>query len=143
MRKESEGFTYLWQKIPKVSEAELREKVSLIDKIQNTKTLLKNYILQKEGPGTFFENVCRNFLGIEKTENYSNFAAANFITQCCGVNMSLKLLFLHSNLDYFLQTWEPSPMNVAKVSIRIFPKQKRGTLENGFQIHWLTAAGVL
>jgi hypothetical protein len=38
--------------------------------------------------------------------------------------MPLKLYFLHSVLDFFLKTMGPSPMNMAKGSIRIFPKLK-------------------
>jgi len=34
-------------------------------------------------------------------------------------------------------------MKIAKGSIRIFPKMKRGTAEKGVQLYWLTAAGVL
>jgi hypothetical protein len=32
-------------------------------------------------------------------------------------------------------------MNIAKGSIRVFPKFKRGTVGNGIQICWLTTAG--
>jgi hypothetical protein len=34
-------------------------------------------------------------------------------------------------------------MNMAKGSIRTFPKWERGTVENGAQISWLTTAGVM
>jgi len=57
--------------------------------------------------------------------------------------MSLKLHFLHSYLDLFLEALEPSLMSVAKVSIRTFPKLKRGTVGNGVAICRLTTAGVL
>jgi len=43
MRKESEGFVYLRQKFPTNIEAELKKEFSLIDKLQNTKTLVQNY----------------------------------------------------------------------------------------------------
>ena len=43
-----------------------------------------------------------------------------------GCNLSLKLRFLHSQLEFFpLKTSVPSPMNMAKGSSRIFPKLKR------------------
>ena len=42
-----------------------------------------------------------------------------------------------------MKTREPSPMNMVKDSITKFPKLKRGALENGVQICWLTTAGVL
>ena len=43
-----------------------------------------------------------------------------------GCRGSSKLYLLHSHLEFFsLKTWEPSPMNMAKGSIRMFPKWKR------------------
>jgi len=39
-----------------------------------------------------------------------------------GCNMTLKLHSLHAHFDFFPETWEPSPMNMANGSIRIFPK---------------------
>ena len=61
-----------------------------------------------------------------------------------GCNMSLKLHFLTSHLEFFfLKTWEPCPMNMAKGSIKIFPKLTRGRAQNGVQIRWLATAGVI
>jgi ATP-dependent exoDNAse (exonuclease V) beta subunit len=92
-----------------------------------------------------FERACRNFLGNEKAENYSEILQAVIsLYSAEGRNMSQKLNFLHSQLDIFsLKTREPSPMNMVKDSNTKFPKLKRGTMENGVQICWLTTAGVL
>ena len=38
---------------------------------------------------------------------------------------------------------EASSVNIAELSIRVIPKLKRGTVENGVKMWWLTAAGVL
>ena len=76
-------------------------------------------------------------------ENYSTVVQeliSSYSAMAC--DMSLELLFLHSHLDFFLKTLELSAMNMEKVSIRIFPKLK-STVENGVEICWLTAAGVL
>ena len=59
-----------------------------------------------------------------------------------GCNMSFQFHFMHFNLDFFMKTWEPSPINMAKISIRTFPTWEIGTVENGVQICWLTTAGV-
>jgi hypothetical protein len=73
-----------------------------------------------------FQNVCRNFLGNEKTENYSDIVQGLISSySAMGYNMSLKLNFLHSHSEFFLKTWEPSPMNVVKGSIRIILRLKR------------------
>jgi hypothetical protein len=45
-----------------------------------------------------FENYCRNFLGNEKAENYSEIVQELIPSySVAGCNMSLKLLFLHSH----------------------------------------------
>jgi hypothetical protein len=88
-----------------------------------------------------FENVCIKFRGNEKAENCLKIVK-KLISPYCA-NTSLKIHFPNSHLNFFLQTLEPSPMNMAKGSIRLFPKLKRGTVENGILICWLTTAGVL
>jgi len=56
------------------------------------------------------KNICRNFLGNEKVENYSETAqqlTASY--SAVGCNMSLTLHFLHSHVGFF-------PENMAAVS---------------------------
>lgn len=59
---------------------------------------------------TCFRNIVRNFLGNHRAENYeelvNNLLAAY---KNMGCNMSLKIHFLHSNLDFF-------PQNLGAVS---------------------------
>jgi hypothetical protein len=45
--------------------------------------------------------------------------------------MSLKLHFLHSNLDFFPENVQAISDEHGKGFLRIFPKLKRGTMENG------------
>ena len=47
-----------------------------------------------------FENVWSTFLGNEKAENYSDIVH-NSSYSAMGCNMSLKLHFLHSHLNFF------------------------------------------
>ena len=92
-----------------------------------------------------FENVCRNFLGNENAENYSEILLELISSySSIGCNMSLKLHFLNYILDFFsLKTWQPSRMNLVKYFIRIFPKLERSTVEKSVQICSLTVAAVL
>jgi len=77
-----------------------------------------------------FQNVCRHFLGIEKTENYSEILQGLISSySAMGYNMSFKLQFLNSHSEFFLKTWEPSLMNMVKGSIRIILRLKRGMLK--------------
>jgi hypothetical protein len=55
-----------------------------------------------------------------------------------GYNMSLKLHFLHSLLDFLsLKTRELSPLNMAKNSIRLLPKLKRDWKMRSRYVGWL------
>jgi hypothetical protein len=51
----------------------------------------------------------------------------------------LKPHFLHSRSDSLpLKTWELSPINMPKGSIRIFPRLKKGRVEMGSKnVEWL------
>jgi len=72
-----------------------------------------------------FENFSRNFLVNEKDENYSEIVQDLISSQSAmGCNMSLSHQFSH--LDFFLKIWQPSPRDMAKFSITIFPKLKKG-----------------
>jgi hypothetical protein len=52
-----------------------------------------------------FQYVCRNFLGNEKSENYSEILQELISSySAMGCNMSLKLHFLHSYLNFFLES---------------------------------------
>jgi hypothetical protein len=70
-----------------------------------------------------FKNVCRNVLGIERAE-YCGEIVQDLISSydAMGCNMSLLLHFMNFLLDFSMKTWEPSPMNMAKGSVRTFPK---------------------
>jgi len=60
-----------------------------------------------------------------------------------GCNVSSKPLFLLSLLDFFLKIMEQYSINMVKASFKIFSKWKRGAVESGVPVYWLTAAGVL
>ncbi|UYV69023.1 hypothetical protein LAZ67_6002057 [Cordylochernes scorpioides] len=50
----------------------------------------------------FFRNVCKHFLGNVKAENYSDLVNELLLSyKALGCNMSLKIHFLHSHLDFF------------------------------------------
>jgi hypothetical protein len=90
-----------------------------------------------------FENVCGNFLGNKKVENYSEIMQ-ELTSSYSVIGCNIQTSFFAFPFGFFpLKTWEQSPMNMVKVSIRIFSKWKRGTVDYGVQICWLTAVAVL
>ena len=72
--KKNEGFAYLKKKFPIRSEAKMKEGIFIGPKI---KQLFEGHGFDtklnatERRPWKAFENVCRNFLGNEKAENYS------------------------------------------------------------------------
>jgi len=113
MDKDGEGFRYLKSKFPRISDAKLKEGIFVgpqireLIKDENFKIKLND---TEKRAWTAFVEVCHNFLGNKKDENYENIVQellASYKDLKC--NMSLKIHFLHSHLDFF-------PANLGAVS---------------------------
>jgi len=135
MDKESEGSGYVLPEFPKVSEA--KKEAGIFVGLQITQ-LFEDQDFSRKLDSTerrawkASENVCRNFLGNEKAENYSE-----IVQELISLynNISSRLHFLNSHFDFFpLKTEEPFPMNTAKGSIKVFPKLNGGTAKKGVQV---------
>jgi hypothetical protein len=83
-----------------------------------------------------FEYICRNFLGNEKSENYSEIVQELISSNgAAGYNVSLKLHILHSYLDLFLENTgivsdeggESSHQDIFKIEKRYSGKWSRNT----------------
>jgi hypothetical protein len=105
MDTEREGFSYLRQKFPKIYEAKMKEVIVLGSQITE---LLEDQDFSTKLASTertawkVFQNVCRNVLGNEKAENCSETVQQLISSHSAiGCNMSLKLRFLLSHLDFF------------------------------------------
>jgi len=95
MGKEGEGFACLRQTFPKISKTQMKVGIFLSPHI---KQLLEDHEISAKLNGTeriawkAFENACRNFLGNEKAENYSEIVHELISSySAMGCNMSLKL----------------------------------------------------
>ena len=113
MNKDSEGFMYLRGKFPKTSDAKIKEGIFIGPEIR--KVMLDDNFDEKlndieKSAWIAFKNVCHNFLGNAKSENYKDIVE-NMIQayKIMGCNMSLKIHFLSSHLDFF-------PENLGAVS---------------------------
>lgn len=96
---------YLLEKFPYISEVKIKEGIFTGPQIR---TLLKddNFDLQmtrvEKAAWLSFKDVVKNFLGSHKADNYKTIVEGllkNY--KKLGCNMSLKVHFLHSHLDYF------------------------------------------
>ncbi|GFX87926.1 uncharacterized protein TNCV_4373911 [Trichonephila clavipes] len=139
------GFMYLKQKFPKIREAKFEEGIfvgpqirSLMhdEKLEELLNPLDNAAWQA------FKNVTHSFLGNLKAEIYRDIVHGLITSyKNLGCNMSLKIHFLHSHLDFF-------PENLGAVSdehgnafLRGFQRKKRDIEGNGMLICWLIIAG--
>jgi len=102
---EESAFTYLREKFPRLSEAKLKEGVFIGPQILD---LIKDEYFDKLLQGDekagwdSFKFVVKGFFGNRKAQNYEkliNNLLQSYQKLCC--NMSLKIRFLHSHLDFF------------------------------------------
>lgn len=113
MDKEGDGFLYLKQKFPKLSEAKIKEGIFVGPQIR---ALFKDLDFKRKLNATesrawsAFEKVCQQFLGNKRDTNYKGIVKELLSSyKAMGCNMSLKIHFLHSHLDFF-------PTNLGAVS---------------------------
>jgi hypothetical protein len=105
MNQEEAAFTYLCEKFPRLSGAKLKEGVFIGPQIRD---LLKDEyfdtVLQGDEKASWdiFKFVVKGFLGNRRAQNYEELVN-NLLQsyQNLGCNMSLKIHFLHSRLDFF------------------------------------------
>ncbi|GBP20941.1 hypothetical protein EVAR_9510_1 [Eumeta japonica] len=106
-------MTGIYWKIPEYPDAKIKEGIFLGPQIRNL--LADEEFEQKLNPieksaWTCFRNVVHNFLGSHRAENYEELVNNLLVAyKDMGCNMSLKIHFLHSHLDFF-------PQNLGAVS---------------------------
>lgn len=105
MDREGEGFSYLKSKFPRISEAKIKEGIFVGPQIRELlkQTCFETKLNEKEAPAwESFKSIVTNFLGNNKSPNYREIVTellSNY--KELGCNMSLKIHFLHSHLDFF------------------------------------------
>lgn len=103
--KNGPAFTYLKAIFPALSEAKLKEGIFIgpqIRKLLKDDTFSSHLTQIENAAWISFKTVVQKFLGNKKSVNYESIVAEllqNY--QKMGVNMSLKIHFLHSHLDFF------------------------------------------
>ncbi|UYV65537.1 hypothetical protein LAZ67_3004625 [Cordylochernes scorpioides] len=105
MDRNASGFAYLKQKCSSISDEKIKEGIFVGPQIRE---LLQDGDFQnslneiKVAAWNSFKNVCKNFLGSVKVENYRDIVNDLLLSyKALGCNMSLKIHFLHSHLDFF------------------------------------------
>ncbi|UYV65024.1 hypothetical protein LAZ67_3002855 [Cordylochernes scorpioides] len=105
MDRNASGFAYLKQNISSISEAKIKEGIFVGPQIRELQQdgNFQNSLNEVEAAAwNSFKNVCKNFLGSVKVENYRDIVNDLLLSyKALGCNMSLKIHFLHSHLDFF------------------------------------------
>ena len=99
------AFRYLHEKFPRLSEAKIKEGVFVGPQIRELfKDDRFNNLLEGDAKQAWnaFRLVSTNFLGNVRAENYKELVEDMLMKyKKLGCNMSLKIRFLHSHLDFF------------------------------------------
>ncbi|UYV60112.1 hypothetical protein LAZ67_1000025 [Cordylochernes scorpioides] len=125
-------------KISSISEAKIKEGIFVGPQIRELQQdgNFQNSLNEVEAAAwNSFRNVCKNFLGSIKVENYRDIVNDPLLSyKALGCNMSLKIHFLHSHLDFF-------PDNLGAVSDEHGERfhQAISSMEKRYQGKWSPA----
>ncbi|UYV63845.1 hypothetical protein LAZ67_2005798 [Cordylochernes scorpioides] len=138
MDRNASVFAYLKQKFSSISEAKIKEGIFVGPQIRELQQdgNFQNSLNEVEAAAwNSFRNVCKNFLGSVKVENYRDIVNDLLLSyKALGCNMSLKIHFLHSHLDFF-------PDNLGAVSDEHGERfhQAISSMEKRYQGKWSPA----
>jgi len=146
MNQEEVSFTYLWEKFPRLNEAKLKEDIFIGPQIWDLiKDEYFDRLLQGDEKAVWdsFKFVVKGFLGNRRAQNYGDLVN-NLLQsyQKLGCNMSLKIHFLHSHLDFSQRIVVQWMMNMENVSIKTFLQWRRDIKGNGPGLCSPTTAGL-
>jgi len=105
VNKHDKGFEYLRNKTPKLWDAKLKESIFIGPQIREIINDPSEHLLTEAEKSSWltFKAICLNFLGNAKVESYKELAEDLLsLYQSIGCNMSLKIHFLHSHLEFLL-----------------------------------------
>jgi len=107
------GFEYLRNMFPNVSDAKIKEGIFIgpqIRELMQDKQFNEDLNETERNVWLSFKRICKDFLGNHKAANYQD-VVQDLLTsdKAMGCNMSVKIYFLESHLDFF-------PENLSEVS---------------------------
>ena len=113
MDKTGRGFEYVRSKSSNVSDAKVKEDIFIgpqIRELMQEKQFDEDLNETERNSWLSFKRICKDFLGNHKAANYQD-VVQDLLTsyKAMGCNMSMKIRFLESHLDFF-------PENLGEVS---------------------------
>lgn len=136
--KDGDCFKYIIHKFPGLSYEKVKEGVFVgpqIRKLMKDQQFENSMKSIERNAWVSFKNVVDNFLGNHKSPDYGEIVETLLVNyQKLGCNMSLKIHFLHSHLDYF-------PVNLGEVSEEQGERfhQDIKEMEKRYQGYWNTS----
>ena len=146
MDKTGRGFEYLRNKFPNVSDAKIKECIFIgphFKELMQDKQFDEDLNETERNAWLSFKCICKDFLGNYKAANYQDVVQDLLPSyKAMGCNMSLKIHFLESHLDFFFHNISTkSVTNTVEDFTKIFWLWKSGTKVSGPQVRWQTVAG--
>jgi len=145
MDKTGRGFEYVRNKFPNVSGAKIKKGTFIgpqIRELMQDKQFDEDLNKTERNAWLLFKRICKDFLGNHKAANYQE-VVQDLLTsyKAMGRNMSLKILFLESHLDFFPGNSAKSVTNTVKDFTKILWLSKSGTKAHEPHECWQTIAG--
>jgi len=114
MDKTGHGFEYLKNKFPNVSDPKVKDSIFIgpqISELMQDKQFDEDLNETERHACLSFKRICKDFIGNHKAANHHQEVVQDLMTsyEPMGSNMSLKIHFLKSQLDFF-------PENLSEVS---------------------------
>jgi len=145
MDKTGRGFEYLRNKFPNVSDAKIKEgtfigpqKRELMQDKQSDEDLNET----ERNAWFSFKRICKDFLGNHRAAKYQD-VVQDLLTsyKAMGCNMSLKISFLESHLDFFPENFDEVSDEHGERFHQDILATESGTKASGLQVCWHTIAG--
>jgi len=139
------GFEYVRNKFPNVIDAKIKEGIFIgpqIKELMQDKQFDEDLNENERNACFSFKRICKDFFGNYKTGNYQD-VVQDLLTsyKAMGCNVSLKIHFLESHLDFSQKLSAKSVTNKVKYFTKILWLLKSGTKAIGPQVCWQTIAG--
>ena len=145
MDKTGHGFEYVRNKFPNVGDAKIMEGIFIgpqIKELMQDKQFDEDLNETERNAWLFFKRICKDFLGNHKAANYQDVVQGLLTSyKAMGCNMSLKIHFLESHLEFFQENLgEVSDEHGERFHQDILDMES-GTKASGPQVCWQTIAG--
>jgi len=140
MDKTGHGFEYGRNKFPNVSDTKIKEGIFIgpqIRELTQDKQFDEDLNEAERNAWLSFKKICMDFLGNHKAANYRDVVQDLLPSyKAMGCNMSLKIHFLESHLDFFKKISATSVTNMVKDFTKTLWLWKSGTKASGPQVCW-------